>query len=568
MTAVEYPAAVECPADLIYNDLDGILVRLWAPADKESGKMGKQKRSSDFHRQVIVDWKPDAGKKTPIYRQIIDYVCQKVASGDWVIGSRLPSQRKLAELLGVNRSTVMSAMEELIAFGILEGQGGKGTRVASNTWSVLMSAAPPDWGSYIRSGSFAANVPVVQIINRLEFEDGYIRLGTGEIAPSMFPTKLMEEIFRKLPQKIRSLNYLGPQGLLPLRQELSKRLSSRGIDSPPESILITSGSLQALQLISVCMLKPGSVVYTEKPSYLKSLQVFPSAGMELAGVSMDGQGIMPWELAAEMERRNLCGAKTPGREAGRGVGRETGREVKPEAGREERQSLLYTIPSFQNPTGLVMSQERRVELFQLCSNQRLPMIEDDAYGELWLDEEPPRPIKTLDQNGMLLYLGTISKTLAPGLRVGWLAGPESVAERLGDVKMQVDYGASSLSQWALAELLAGGRYDDYLVSLRRELRERRDLALGILERNFKELAQWDRPSGGFYIWLRLKKQVNTDHLFHQAAEAGLLLNPGSIYDFAKNQALRLSYAYAEPAELETGLIRLAELLTSQKEISI
>lgn len=498
--------------------------------------MEEQKRSGEFHRQVTVDWRPEEGSKTPIYRQLIEYVCQKVASGDWVIGSRLPSQRRLAELLGVNRSTVMSAMEELIAFGILEGRGGKGTRVASNTWSVLMSAAPPDWGSYIRSGSFAANVPVVQIINRLEFEEGYIRLGTGEIAPSMFPTKLMEDIFRKLPQKIRSLNYLGPKGLFPLRQELSKRLSARGIDSPPESILITSGSLQALQLISVCMLKPGSVVYTEKPSYLKSLQVFPSAGMELAGVPMDGQGIMPWELAAEMERRSLRNA------------------------RAERQSLLYTIPTFQNPTGLVMSQERRVELFQFCSNQRLPMIEDDAYGELWLDEEPPRPIKTLDQNGMLLYLGTISKTLAPGLRVGWLAGPESVAERLGDVKMQVDYGASSLSQWALAQLLAGGKYDDYLVSLRRELRERRDLALGILERNFKELAQWDRPSGGFYIWLRLKKQVNTDRLFHQAAEAGLLLNPGSIYDFAKNQALRLSYAYAEPADLETGLVRLAELL--------
>lgn len=495
--------------------------------------------------EVTVDWKPDPKDSGPVYRQIEDYIRGKVASGDWVIGSRLPSQRKLAQLFEVNRSTVMAAMDELSAAGILEGDAGRGTRVASNTWSVLMSSAPPDWGSYIKAGAFAANVPAIQVINRLEFEEGYVRLGTGEISPSLFPHKLVSRILKKLPERILSLNYLGPQGLPELRRELSVRLGSQGIDAPPETILITSGSLQALQLISVCMLRPGSTVYTENPTYLKSLQVFPSAGMKLAGIPMDRQGIVPWELAREIEARRRF-----------------------ESGKE---SLLYTIPTFQNPTGGVMSQERRQELFQFCSSSRLPMIEDNAYGELWFDQEPPRAIKAMDRNGMILYLGTISKTMAPGLRVGWLAGPESVAERLGDVKMQVDYGASSVSQWIVAELLAGGSYDDYLSSLRRELKQRRDLALSVLNRYYSQLAEWEVPGGSFYIWLRLKrkaggagngrgKQLNTDRLFHEAAEQGLLLNPGSVYDFSGNQALRLSYAYAEPKELEAGLIRLAGLI--------
>jgi GntR family transcriptional regulator of abcA and norABC len=163
----------------------------------------------------------------------------------------------------------------------------------------------------------------------------------------------------------------------------------------------------------------------------------------------------------------------------------------------------------------------------------------------------------MDRHGMILYLGTISKTLAPGLRIGWLVGPESVVERLGDVKMQVDYGASSISQWALAELFSGGQYDAYLSGLRQKLRRRRDLAVCLLERHFKELARWDVPRGGFYIWLRLNGKVPVDQLFHRMLEDRILINPGNVYDFGKSQAIRLSYAYADEKDLESGVEKLA-----------
>lgn len=479
-------------------------------------------------QRIAVDWMPDKNSKEPVYQQIVNYISRKISCGDWTIGSKLPSQRVLAESFGVNRSTVVRALEELCSYGVLEGHTGQGTMVTSNTWSVLMSTAPPDWGKYLRAGTFQENVPTIQVINKLEFKEGIIRLGTGELSPDLFPAEMMRSIYGRLPDRIPSLNYLGSLGLLELRQALSKKLKKQGIDADPSCILITSGSLQALQLISVCMLKPGSVVYTEAPSYLKSLQVFPSAGMKLSGIPMDRDGILYWNIAAE--------------------------------GRSLENSLLYTIPTYHNPTGTVMSDARRQELFRFCTNNRLPIIEDNAYGELWLEDEPPIPLKAMDRNGMILYLGTISKTLAPGLRIGWLAGPESVVERLGDVKMQIDYGASSLSQWALAELLSSGLYDEYLISLRRKLKLRRDFVLSLLDKHFQDIAQWDVPKGSFYIWLRLTADVPADQLFQRMLEHQILINPGNVYDFEKNHAIRLSYSYAKEEELEYGIEMLAQTI--------
>lgn len=475
---------------------------------------------------VTIDWKPDKMAAQPIYRQIIEYVNGKVGKGHWTVGRRLPSQRQLAQLFQVNRSTVVTAMEELVSCGILESDFGGGTKVSSNTWSLLMST-PPDWNKYIQSGNFHENHPTIQTINKLEFDDRYIRLGTGELAPELFPQDLAAEIITRLPARITSLNYLGPLGLLELREALAAHLEKKQIHVQPSNLLITSGSLQALQLISVSMLKPGSTVFTESPTYLKSLQVFQSAGMHLCGVPMDREGIEYWNLTR--------GGDT----------------------------LLYTIPTHQNPTGTVMTRQRRKDFLEFCEKQRLPVIEDDAYGELWFEEKPPLCLKSMDEKGLILYLGTISKTLAPGLRVGWVAGPEAVVERLGDIKMQVDYGASSVSQWMVAELLASGKYEEYLCWLRIELKRRRDNMLRAMERYLQDLAVWNQPRGGFYIWCKMKSPLNMDNVFQEARKQYILLNPGNIYDFDENYALRLSYAYIDPSKVDKTIGKLAEIIRSE-----
>jgi GntR family transcriptional regulator of abcA and norABC len=484
----------------------------------------KQKRQNYVH----ISWQPDKNSKMPLYKQVVEYVSSKVSGGDWAVGSRLPAQREMPKAFGVNRSTIVSAMEELMSYGMIEAAYGGGTRIASNTWSLFLSS-PPDWNKYISSGPFKANVPTIQVINKLEFDSKYIRLGTGEISPDLFPKTMMEDLMKVLPKRISSLNYLGPHGLPELQESLSKRLAAMGIEAKPSNILITSGSLQALQLISVCMLKPGATVFTEAPTYLKSLQVFQSAGMDLNGIPMDQSGLMYWKIEKVLQG-----------------------------------SLLYTIPTHHNPTGTIMPQGRRREIYDFCSANRLPILEDDAYGELWFDEKPPLPIKSMDKSGMILYTGTISKTLAPGLRIGWLVGPESVVDRLGDVKMQMDYGASSLSQWALTELLESGAYDDYLKTLRIKLKERRDLALDLLERYFADIAEWTAPKGGFYIWAHIKKSIPSDKLFHEALSKNILLNPGSIYDYKENRSIRLSYAYADKKDLETGLQVLSTIIKKYK----
>jgi Transcriptional regulators containing a DNA-binding HTH domain and an aminotransferase domain (MocR family) and their eukaryotic orthologs len=163
---------------------------------------------------------------------------------------------------------------------------------------------------------------------------------------------------------------------------------------------------------------------------------------------------------------------------------------------------------------------------------------------------------------MVIYLGTVSKTLAPGLRIGWVVAPKPIVQRLSDVKMQIDYGASSLSQWTLTEFLNSGMYDKYLEKLKNELKNRRDKALKSLEKYFSELASWDRPTGGFYIWLTFNKNIKIERLFEAAIKEKILLNPGDIYDFKENHSLRLSFAYVDSDEFDKAVHILSQIVLS------
>lgn len=480
---------------------------------------------------LIINWKPNKNFSTSVYQQIVDYIKKMISTGEWDIGSKLPTQRELAKILEVNRSTVVEALDELKAEGLIEGKGGNGTIIVNNTWSLMASISPLKWQNYISSSIHKPNLSTIQKINKLEFEKGIIRLGTGELASDLYPHDMMKMVLNNVSQKVISLGYEEPKGSFFLRKTLSEYLKKYNINVTPSKILIVSGSLQALQLISIGILEQGSTVFVEKPSYLNSLNLFQSCGMRLKGISMDGFGIRGNEIIKSMKNKNS--------------------------------SLLYTIPTFQNPTGNVMSEERRDEIFKICSKERIPIIEDDAYGELWLDEEPPAPLKSRDTNGNVVYLGTASKSLAAGLRVGWLVGPENVIEHLSDIKMQLDYGTSSLSQEVLAEWIASGLYEKYLSQLRNELRIRRQTALNILEKYFVDIATWNKPSGGFYIWLKLKKPISLNKLFELSYKRGVLINPGNVYDFSNNQNLRISYSYALLTDLEKGLKILSKLIREE-----
>ncbi|MDQ0202412.1 aminotransferase-like domain-containing protein [Pectinatus haikarae] len=480
---------------------------------------------------VQINWCPDKSSPVPVYKQITAFVCDKISSGEWTAGTQLPSQRRLAELFEVNRSTVVTAMEELASYGILKGSRKAGTQISGDTWSLILPKSL-DWGKYINSGTFKANKHILQMINRLEFEPDILRLSTGETDPRLFPHAPWRKILAQLSKKNTVFNYLEASGSEKLRMAIAERMGRRGIAVSPSRILITSGSLQALQLISVCLIKKKSVVYVEAPSYLQSLRIFQSADITLKGIGMDKKGMKLWKIP-------------------------------PAAGnmKQENMSFLYTIPTNHNPTGITMTLDRRKDLMDFCVKKQIPIIEDAAYEELCFEEAVPS-LKAIDKNGIVIYLGTASKTLAPGLRVGWLIASEPIIQRLSDAKMQMDYGTSSLSQLVFSEFLTSGFYDKHLAALRKELLLRRDSALMILEKNFSDIASWYIPKGGFYIWLTFSKKISSEKLFFSAAKEKILLNPGNIYDFRPNNSLRISYSYLNCCEFAEAVQKLAIIVRS------
>jgi GntR family transcriptional regulator of abcA and norABC len=467
-------------------------------------------------------------KQSPKYQQIVDYIKDKIANGEWPIGSKIPSQRKLAKVFEVNRSTVITALEELMAEGLIEGEMGKGTIVINNTWTLLATNPPPDWNEHVKSGLYKPSKATVQEINQAESNTKLIQLSKGELSADIFPLDTMKLVMRRVSEKMEAFGYEEPKGFLPLRVALSTYLRTVGIQASPSSILIVSGALQALQLISIGLLHRGSNVLLEKPSYLYSLHVFQSAGMKLTGLPIDEHGLLPNVISTSK--------KMQGR------------------------SILYTIPSFHNPTGILMSEKRRQELMEVCNEGQLPIIEDDIYRELWIDEPSPAPLKARDKNGHVLYLGSLSKTLSPGLRIGWVVGPDPVIERLSDIKMQTDYGSSSLSQRVAAEWLTSGLYQQHLESVREQLKIRRTVLLEALEIYLKDIATWDVPKGGFFIWLRILPKLSMRDFYLKALSEGILLNPGNIYAQESDRYIRLSYSYAQLTDLKKGIRQISKII--------
>ncbi|MEH6944620.1 PLP-dependent aminotransferase family protein [Bacillus sp. JJ722] len=465
--------------------------------------------------------------KTPKYVQIIEYIKNRIAIGEWTIGSKIYSQRKLANMFKVNRSTVITALEELQAEGLIEGKRGMGNIVTNNTWSLLTNK-PQNWNDHVNIGFHQPSRIMVQQINEGESNSNLIQLSKGELSPELFPITQMKQSIKELANELGAFGYEEPKGLLPLRQSISTYLKSHGIKASPDCILIVSGALQALDLISVGLLKPGSTVLLEKPSYLYSLHVFQSAGMLLAGLPIDHNGILPKSILAQKQK--------------------------------VQQSVLYTIPSFHNPTGNVMSDSRRAELLKVCKEERIPIIEDDIYRELWIDKKAPLALKAKDTNGQVLYLGSLSKTLTPGLRIGWIVGPQSVINSLADIKMQLDYGSSSLSQRIAFKWLSNGFYQEHVLSVRKQLKIRRDALVGYLEKYLKDIATWEVPGGGLFIWVRINKIVSMRSLYSTALAKGILVNPGHIYGQDEGQYIRLSYAFASLVDLEKGIRELNRII--------
>ncbi|MDN4495255.1 PLP-dependent aminotransferase family protein [Ureibacillus aquaedulcis] len=472
-----------------------------------------------------MNWQPNRSLSTSLSKQIVQWITEQIQNGEWPVGTKLPPQRKLALSLGVNRSTLQEAFDELKANGLLLSKSGSATYVSNDSWNVLAKQKQTNWQHYIESSIHRANYQTIQLINEFEQDDIIIRLGTGELSPTLLPTAELQKSLSEVHLDGKAIGYSSPQGDFRLRQAIYQYVKKRGIETSPDNICIVSGGLQALQLIALGLLETGSFVFQNRFSYLNSIHTFQSFGMNLYPLADD-------QLAAG----------------------------KIEQIRKKKQAILYTIPTLHNPTGISMTLDAKKSLYALSELVQLPLIEDDVYFELLFDEPTPA-IKSFDQTGQVLYIGSVSKTLSPGLRIGWVIASTPVIKRLADIKMQMDYGSSAISQQIVEYWLRTGRYEEHIKHLKVELKSRAEYMDNLLKQYFGNIAAWESPQGGFYVWLKFHKPVVTTELFMRLLKKKVLINPGYIYAPNDAQHIRLSFAYSSEEEMKKGIEVLYQEIT-------
>ncbi|WP_020620245.1 PLP-dependent aminotransferase family protein [Paenibacillus daejeonensis] len=472
-------------------------------------------------------WKPDRDSGTPLYEQIADHLERRISYGELPPGTQLPSERKLAEQLGVNRSTIIQAFAELRAMGILESRTGSGTRVSLSKWGAIPKHTP-NWKRYAEGGSFLPNPPFMRRIREVLSQQELIDLASGELAADLAPT---DEIATLMSER-RFSSYLGydhPQGYLPLRQALVGFLEThRGLQTTESSILITSGSQQSLYLITQCLLAPGDAVAVEDPSYCYSLPMFQSAGLRLFRLPVDEEGVHPDDL----------------------------REVY----RMHRIKMVFLNPNYQNPTGTVMSEARRKAVLEVASELALPIVEDDPFSLTDYNGAPPPPFKTLDTAGSVLYIGSLSKIAASGLRIGWMVAPRTVVERLADARQQMDFGLSIIPQEIAARFLRSEALLPHLDRLQVELHYKRDLLIEALRRELRpEQIEFFIPEGGLHLWCKLLPPVHDGRLLEAAIRRGVVFVPGSVYG-SESGYVRFTFARPDAADIGPGIAAFAQAL--------
>ncbi|QQK77391.1 PLP-dependent aminotransferase family protein [Salicibibacter cibarius] len=468
----------------------------------------------------------------PQYLQVIAFIQKKISDGEWTFGQKLPSQRALAAEFDVNRTTIVHALEELKAKGVLDSKPGSGTYVSNQNWSNISKQAI-NWNAISQYSFHAGNPRTIQKINDYETDATIIQLGKGELHPSLFPTQAFRVSVGNVSDSFNLCGYSDGAGEVPLRESISARLQAQGVHYSSSSILIVSGALQALQLISMGLLQQGTYVYLEQPSYIYSLQVFRSLGMHLRGVPYTGGELDVHDLEAQI-RTN------------------------------KKPSMLYLNPTFQNPTSKTMSWNNKQDVLALAKTYQLPIIEDDVYRDLWLSQEAEPSLASMDDGDHVLQVGSFSKTVAPNLRLGWIAGPEVVIQKLSDLRMLTDYGTSVLPQMAMHDFLVSGKYDEHLAFLRTQVRKRRDYMVQLVNHHLGDWAAWEVPEGGMFLWLTFSSDVNVRKLFTEALHRGVLINPGYIYSPYNNQNVRLSYVSSSFQEIEAGILILKEIIINME----
>ncbi|HWR34439.1 MAG TPA: PLP-dependent aminotransferase family protein [Clostridia bacterium] len=374
-----------------------------------------------------------------------------------------------------------------------------------------------------------------------------ISFAGGLPAPELFPIEEFKQACNKVlaDNGPAALQYGATEGYLPLRETISSNLRRYGILASPENVLITSGSQQALDLIAKLLINRGDRLLVEAPTYLGALQAFNVFGPDYVTVPIDHDGIRT-ECLEEALR---SGPK-----------------------------FMYLLPNFQNPGGVTMSVERRQELVFLSNKYGIPIIEDDPYGQLRFEGEHLPSLVLLDREnvrrdngynlGNVIYLSTFSKTLAPGLRLGWIVAPVEVIQKLVQLKQGADLHTSTFIQIVAHEVAKERFLDEHVRNIRQVYRDRRDVMLQALEQYFPSEVTWTHPQGGLFLWITLPEGMDCQKLFEAAVRENVAFVPGDAFFTGEGEGLRnlrLNFSNAQPEQIREGIRRLSVAVKSQMD---
>ena len=469
----------------------------------------------------------------PVYRQIADGIRAALAAGSLAAGQQLPPTRDLAKQLGVNRNTVIAAYELLVETGIATGQTGRGTFLVGprGAPSSVPAAHDPSFGAFSRAVE-GSKVGSLLTIYRVATSREGISLAGGYPASDLMPIDAFTSAMRTTLERRGPdvLSYGPTAGYGPLRETIAAEMTRRGGPIEPSSILITNGSQQAIELALRTFVDPGDPVVVEDPTYTGAISVLSALGARPVGVPLDDEGIQPDLLALALERH--------------------------------RPRVIYLQPTFHNPTARVMSEARRRAILEVALRHRCFIIEDDWAGDLRFEGRDLPTLHALDGGRHVLYVSTFSKKLLPGLRVGWIASPDPVGDRLIALKQIEDCGTSPLVQAALHEFIQEGGQEEHLARVRAAYRSRSVAMDEAMRVHFPPGARWIRPSGGLFLWVTLPEAVDGDELFVAARERDVLVGRGSLFHVAgtgKN-TLRLTFSSATEDQIRAGIRVLGDLL--------
>jgi 2-aminoadipate transaminase len=403
-----------------------------------------------------------------------------------------------------------------------------------------------DWTSRYALRTKRVRSSEIRELLKITDQPGIISFAGGLPSPEAFPLRRFEEACHKVitEQASHALQYGRTEGYEPLRDWIARNMARYGIRAKLENVMITSGAQQALDLVGKLFIDRGDRVLVEAPTYLGALQAFNAYGAEYISVPIDGDGLRT-DLVEERLRSSP--------------------------------KFMYVLPNFQNPAGTTLSEGRRHELVLLADKYGVPIIEDDPYGQLRYEGEHVPSMVVIDcENlrrdagysiGNVIYLGTFSKTVAPGLRLGWIVAPPEVIAKLVQLKQSTDLHTSTFTQHVAYEVVRDGFLDEHVKFIRKLYRERRDVMLQALTKFFPPEVRWTRPQGGLFLWVTLPQTLDSHKILETAVTQRVAFVPGNSF-YANpvgpvDHHMRLNFSNATPEQVQEGVRRLALAVESQ-----